>query len=64
MSGFKGIRIGNFQRTLKMVLGEGEDLQLSEFRKISSDVESFYQEKENFLKRLKVSQPCPMYSTH
>ena len=35
----------------------GEDLLqlLLEFRKISGDIESFYQEKESCLKRLKVS---------
>ena len=35
----------------------GEDLQdlVLEFRKISCDIESFYQEKDKFLQTLKVS---------
>ena len=40
----------------------GDDLQelVLEFRKISGDIESFYQEEEKFLETLKVSSNLPV----
>ena len=42
-----------------MALAEDLKELVLEFRKISSDIESHYHEKEKFLKTLKVSQPMP-----